>query len=122
MFNEAESSSRNTTARAFAFPGFDKRDLSRLPQGRLHGLRPTTMMNTLHFIRTIRLRLAHQEKTEETEESKAFRRNLNRRGKKRYRRGGCEKQKFPPRMDSDGHRFMREKKSQGGNGRTTTIS
>src|SRR6266566_3772151 len=36
-FNEAESSSRYTTARAFAFPGFDRRNCSRQPQSWLHG-------------------------------------------------------------------------------------
>src|SRR6266436_9234471 len=35
-FNEAESSSRNTTARAFAASGFDRRDCSHQPQSWLH--------------------------------------------------------------------------------------
>src|SRR6266581_9201024 len=55
MFNEAESSSRDTTARAFAASGFAWQDCSRQPQSWLHGFRPFTMMNTLHFTRTTEL-------------------------------------------------------------------
>src|SRR5205085_10873168 len=36
-FNEAESSSRYTTARAFAVSGFDRRNCFRQPQSWLHG-------------------------------------------------------------------------------------
>src|SRR5262249_27086682 len=45
-FNEAETSSRNTTARAFAASGFDTQDCSRQPQSWLHDCRPFIMMNT----------------------------------------------------------------------------
>jgi hypothetical protein len=45
-FNEAESSSRDTTARAFAAPGFVRQDCSRQPQSWLHDSRPFIMMNT----------------------------------------------------------------------------
>jgi len=54
-FNEAESSSRDTTARAFAASGFDRQDCSRRPQSWLHDFRPFVMMNTLHFTRTTEL-------------------------------------------------------------------
>jgi hypothetical protein len=68
-FNEAGTSSRDTTARAFAASGFDGQDCSRLPQSWLQGFRPFTMMNTLQFIRTTELCLAHQEATEKTKTS-----------------------------------------------------
>jgi hypothetical protein len=45
-FNEAESSSRITTARAFASSGSDWQDCSRPSRVRLHGSRPFTMTNT----------------------------------------------------------------------------
>jgi hypothetical protein len=54
-FNEADSSSRDTTARAFASSGFDRQDCSRRPQSWLHDFRPSIMMNTLHFTRTTEL-------------------------------------------------------------------
>jgi hypothetical protein len=50
-FNEAESSSRDTTARAFAASGFDQQDCSRQPQSWLHDFRPFIMMNTSQFTR-----------------------------------------------------------------------
>lgn len=45
-FNEAESSSRITTARAFASSSSDWQDCSRPSRIRLHGSRPFTMTNT----------------------------------------------------------------------------
>src|SRR5437667_10554038 len=54
-FNEAETSSRDTTARAFAVSGFDRQDCSRQPQSWLHDCRPFIMMNTLQFTRTTEL-------------------------------------------------------------------
>jgi hypothetical protein len=54
-FNEAESSSRDTTARAFAASGFDRQDCSRQPQIWLHDFRPLIMMNTFQFTRTTEL-------------------------------------------------------------------
>jgi hypothetical protein len=49
-FNEAESSSRITTARAFASSGSDWQACSRPPRVRLHGSRPFTMTNTFSLL------------------------------------------------------------------------
>src|SRR6266568_8193567 len=54
-FNEAETSSRDTTARAFAASGFVRQDCSRQPQSWLHDSRPFIMMNTLQFTRPTEL-------------------------------------------------------------------
>ena len=52
--NGAESSSRDATARTFAFPSLSGKDRSPPLKGRLHDFRPITMMNTFQFIRTIK--------------------------------------------------------------------
>ena len=53
--NEAEPSSRDATARAFAFPSFNGRDRSHPLKGRLHDFRSFIMVNTFQFTRTTKL-------------------------------------------------------------------
>ena len=52
---EAEPSSRDATARAFAFASLSKQDRSLPLKGRLHDFRPIIMTNTFQFIRTFKL-------------------------------------------------------------------
>src|SRR5437762_11980496 len=70
-FNEAETSSRDTTARAFAVSGFDRQDCSRQPAWWLHDCRPFIMMNTLQFTRTTELSWRTRSKTKENDMSKS---------------------------------------------------
>jgi hypothetical protein len=58
LCNEAESSSRNTTARAFAAPGLDEQDRSHSPRVWLHDFRPIIMINSLQLTRTSQACLA----------------------------------------------------------------
>ena len=53
--NEAEPSSRDATARAFAFPSLDGKDCSSPLRGWLHDSRPIIMTNTFQLTRTTKL-------------------------------------------------------------------
>jgi len=55
LSNEAEPSSLNATARAFAPPSFNGRDRSLPLKGRLHDFRSFIMVNTFQFTRTTKL-------------------------------------------------------------------
>jgi len=61
LCNEADPSSRDATARAFAFPSFSGRDCSLPLKGRLQDFRPIILVNTFQFTRTTKLRLALSE-------------------------------------------------------------
>ena len=63
LCNEAEPSSRDATARAFAFPSVNGQDRSFPLKGRLHDSRPFVMANTFQLTRTTKLCLALSEKT-----------------------------------------------------------
>ncbi len=58
--NEADSSSRDTTARALIGSGFDGQNCFHPPPTRLHGFRPFTMIDTLQLTRVAKLCLAHR--------------------------------------------------------------
>jgi hypothetical protein len=58
LSNEAEPSSRDATARAFALPSFGVTDRSSTLWAQLHDSRPFVMANTLQLTRTTKLCLA----------------------------------------------------------------
>ena len=64
LCNEAEPSSRDTTARALAFPSFNGQDRSHPLRGRLHDFRSFIMVNTFQFTSTTKLTWRFQEHTE----------------------------------------------------------
>jgi hypothetical protein len=59
--NEAEPSSRDATARAWAFPSLSGRARPHPLKGRLHGFRSLTMVNTFQLTGTTKLCLALSE-------------------------------------------------------------
>jgi len=70
--NEAEPSSRDATARAFALPSFSAADCSPTLWARLHGFRPIIMINAFQLTRTAKLAWRFPDFTDGTDVERSF--------------------------------------------------